>query len=45
MCHLFLQRLTQHLFLHAIALIERYFKMCLQPAIIHPTLGTAMDVL
>jgi len=40
----FLQTLFQQLFVRVIAPIERYFKRCLQPTIIHPTLGAVMDV-
>ena len=40
----FLQRRFHQLFVRIIAPIERYFKRCLQPAIIHPTLGAVMDV-
>ncbi len=40
----FLQRLFHLLLVYAIAPIERYFKRCLQPAIVHPTLGTVMDI-
>ncbi len=40
----FLQRLFHQLFVCVITPIERYFKRCLQPAIIHPTLGVVMDI-
>jgi len=40
----FLQRRFHQLFVRGIAPIERHFKRCLQPAIVHPTLGAVMDV-
>jgi len=40
----FLQRRFHQLFVRGIAPIERHFKRCLQPSIVHPTLGAVMDV-
>ncbi|MEO8397344.1 MAG: integrase core domain-containing protein [Chloroflexota bacterium] len=40
----FLQQLFYHLFVRVITPIERYCKCCLQPVIVHPTLGAVMDI-